>query len=243
MIELLLILCLGLSFGSFITCASYRLPLEIDVVSKPSFCPSCDHKLGFRDLFPVFSWLFQRGKCGHCKTPISPRYPLIEIITGLLFVFLYIRYGISWEMGILAAMLVMLMIMIVADIEHFIIPDCVHIVLLPLAIAHRYLQDAIAPDMLWGFGLMVGLALALHYGYSALRGRAMLGYGDVKFFAIVGVWLDLAAIPAFLLIAGILGVVFGIIWRWLGKGQVFPFGPALAVALFICVVFAKTVIY
>lgn len=237
LIELIIVLCAGLVFGSFITCASYRLPLEIDVIQKPSYCPKCQTKLGFWDLFPIFSWLFSSGKCRHCAAKISARYPLIELITGALFVFIYLRYGLTAQGFILAAMTVMLMIMIVADLEHFIIPDCVHVLLLPLAFAYHYINGTFSPDILWGFGLMTGLALLLHYGYSALRGRAMLGFGDVKFFAIVGVWLDLSAIPAFLFISGILGVVLGLVWRAMGRGQVFPFGPALAIALFLCVVY------
>ncbi len=235
--ELLIVVCAGLVFGSFITCASYRLPLELDVVRKPSYCPKCNTILGFRDLFPIFSWLFSGGKCRHCSAKISARYPLIELITGALFAFLYLRYGLTLQGFILAGTVIMLMIMIVADLEHFIIPDCVHVILLPLAIAYSYAGGTFSPDILWGFILMTGLALLLHYGYSALRGRAMLGFGDVKFFAIVGVWLDLSAIPVFLFISGILGVLLGLIWRILGKGQVFPFGPALAIALFICIVF------
>ncbi len=129
------------------------------------------------------------------------------------------------------------MIMIVADLEHFIIPDCVHVILLPLACAYHYINNTLNPDILWGFLLMTGLALLLHYGYSKFRGRTMLGYGDVKFFAIVGVWLDFSAIPVFLLISGILGILLGLLWRAIGKGAVFPFGPALAIALFICVIY------
>lgn len=237
--ELLIVICAGLVFGSFVTCASYRLPLEIDVIKKPSYCPNCQTKLGFKDLFPVFSWIFSGGKCRHCATKISARYPLIELVTASLFVFLYLHYGITIQSVMLAAAAVMLMVMIVADFEHFIIPDCVHLTLLPLALAYRYIGGTFSADILWGFLLMTGLGLLLHYGYSALRGRSMLGYGDVKFFAIVGVWLDLNTIPAFLLLAGILGVVLGLIWRMLGKGPVFPFGPALATSLFICLTYPK----
>ena len=238
MIEFLLVIVAGLAFGSFITCASYRLPLEIDIVKKPSFCPSCSNRLGFKDLFPVFSWVFSSGKCRYCAAKISIRYPLIEIITAAIFVGIYLRYGFTLPAFLLAGMAVCLMIMIVADLEHYIIPDVVHILLAPLAIAYRFATETFSTDILWSFGLMTGLALALHYGYSALRGRAMLGFGDVKFFAVAGLWLNLTAIPVFLLLAGIFGVVFGTIWqKVLGKGKVFPFGPALATALFICVMF------
>jgi prepilin signal peptidase PulO-like enzyme (type II secretory pathway) len=234
-----IIFCIGLIFGSFVTCASYRLPLGIDIVKKPSYCPNCETKLGFRDLWPVLSWLLSGGKCRHCGAGISPRYPLIELITGALFLFIYTRYGLIPQSFILMAAAVVLMIMIVADLEHFIIPDFVHIALLPLAFAYRYASGTFSGDILWGFGLMAGFALLLHYGYSRLRGRVMLGFGDVKFFAVAGVWLDISAIPAFLLIAGVLGIVFGLIWRLAGRGQIFPFGPALAVSLLFCLIYPE----
>lgn len=235
----LLVFVVGLVFGSFITCASYRLPLDIDVVRKPSYCPNCQAKLGLYDLFPVFSWLFSGGKCRYCPAKISTRYPLIELATAGVFTFLYSRYGLTPQALMLALMAVMLLIMIVADLEHFIIPDSVHVVLLPLGLLYHYINGTLSFDVLWSFGLMTGVALLLHYGYSALRGRAMLGFGDVKFFAVVGVWLGLGAIPVFLFVAGVLGVVLGLLWRAFGRGEVFPFGPALAVAMFFCVLYPQ----
>lgn len=232
-------LILGLCAGSFVTCASYRLPIGIDIVRKPSFCPICNTPLAARDLFPLFSWLFSRGKCRHCQSKISVRYPLIEVITAAIFIFIYERFGMTQSTAILALASVALLIMIVADLEHYIIPDSVHIALLPLALLYRFTSGTFSPEILVGFLLMTGLALLLHYGYSALRGRAMLGYGDVKFFAVSGVWLDAAQIPAFLTIAGALGIVLGIFWKKAGRGEAFPFGPALAVSLFFCIVFPE----
>lgn len=73
----------GIQFGSFATMASYRIPRGDDIVFTPSHCPKCNHRLTILDLFPIFSWIFFRGKCRHCKAPISPRYPLIELGVGL----------------------------------------------------------------------------------------------------------------------------------------------------------------
>lgn len=239
--ELIFIGLIGLVFGSFVTCASYRLPLELDVVRKPSYCPHCNTKLGFCDLFPLFSWLFSRGACRHCGAKVSARYPLTELATAALFVMAYGQFGVSWELVLLALAAVALMVMIVVDLEHYIIPDSVHVVLVPLGLAYRWVSGTFSPELLWGFGVMTALALALHYGYSALRGRCMLGFGDVKFFAVVGVWLDLALIPGFLLVAGVLGVVLGVVWRLLGRGEVFPFGPALALALWGALLFPECI--
>jgi leader peptidase (prepilin peptidase) / N-methyltransferase len=237
--EICIVICAGLVFGSFISCASYRLPLELDVVKKSSYCPTCNTVLKARDLVPVFSWLFSGGKCSHCSTKISFRYPMIELVTAGLFLFIYAKYGVTAQALILALMAVMLMIMIVADLEHFIIPDSVHVVLFPLGFMWHYINGTLSEDIVWSFGVMAGLALLLHHGYSKLRGRTMLGYGDVKFFAVVGVWLPLMSVPIFLFMSGILGVMLGLVWRLAGRGVVFPFGPALAVSLFFCIVYPE----
>lgn len=239
MIELIFILFAGLCFGSFITCASYRLPLDIDVVKKPSYCPSCNTKLGFRDLFPVFSWLASGGKCRHCKTKISARYPIIEMVTAALFVLVYAKFGLTPMGGVMALLVVMLMILIVADLEHYIIPDSVHVVLLPLGGVYHYLRGDGFEDPLYGMLLGLGLGLFLHYGYSWLRGKTMLGFGDVKFLGVVGLWLGLMPMVPFLFFSGFFGVVFGLLWRVATKNPVFPFGPSLAAALFVGVVFPE----
>lgn len=239
--EPLLMLSLGLAFGSFVTCASYRLPLAKDMIKTPSFCPCCDTKLGFRDLWPVLSWGLARGKCRHCSSTISVRYPLTELATAMVFLLIYGQFGLSAQTAILCLMSVALMVMVVVDLEHFIIPDTVHVVLIPLALAYHYILGSPWDEVAISTALMSALALFLHYGYSALRGRVMLGFGDVKFFAVAGLWLGLWPLLPFLFLSGLLGVVLGLGWRLLGRGEVFPFGPALAMALFICVLYKNDV--
>lgn len=239
MVELLFVLFCGLCFGSFVTCASYRLPLEQDIVKKPSYCPKCQAKLGFKDLWPVFSWLASKGKCRHCHAPISIRYPVIEIITASAFYFIYARYGLTWQGVILALMAVALLTMIVADLDHYIIPDEIHYALLPLGVAWHYVWETPFREALGGLILGAGLGLLLHYGYRYLRKKEGLGFGDVKFFAVAGLWLTLKPFVPFLFLSGILGVVTALIWRALKRGPLFPFGPALAVALFLCVAYPE----
>lgn len=87
---------IGTLFGSFFTLATYRLPRKQDIVFKNSYCPNCEHKLGFFDLFPVLSYVFLGGKCRYCKEKISIRYPLFEVFNGLFFLATYLLFGISW---------------------------------------------------------------------------------------------------------------------------------------------------
>lgn len=85
--------CLGLICGSFITMLSYRLPRHLSITVPGSQCPSCHAQLTVRDLFPLLSWLLHKGRCRHCQAPISPRYPLIEIVTGALGAVAFARFG------------------------------------------------------------------------------------------------------------------------------------------------------
>jgi prepilin signal peptidase PulO-like enzyme (type II secretory pathway) len=239
MIEFLFVLFCGLAFGSFVTLASYRLPLEQDIVVKPSRCPKCETPLTFKDLWPVFSWVMSKGKCRHCGAPISARYPLIEIATAAVILLVYSTYGLSPLGIVLALMGVTLMVMIAADIEHYIIPDQVHYALLPLGIAWHWLLGTPARDVVEGLVLGAFTGLALHYGYRWLRKKEGLGFGDVKFLAVAGLWLTLKPFIPFLFFSGILGIITALIWRCLKRGVLFPFGPALAISLFLCVAYPR----
>ncbi len=238
-IELLFTLFSGLVFGSFVTLASYRLPLGEDIIVKPSRCPKCEKKLGFRDLWPVLSWVCSKGRCRHCRAPVSARYPLTEIATAALFLLIYARYGVTPEGIILALMGVALLIMIVVDLEHYIIPDQIHYALLPLGLAWHVAIRTPVGEIIGGFTLGLGIGLTLHHGYRWLRKKEGLGFGDVKFLAVAGLWLGIMPIVPFLFFSGLFGTVFGLLWRAMGKGPIFPFGPALAVSLFLCVAFPE----
>jgi prepilin signal peptidase PulO-like enzyme (type II secretory pathway) len=238
-LSLLIVIALGLVFGSFVTCVSHRLPLEEDIVKKPSYCPSCDTVLKVKDLFPLFSWIASKGKCNHCSAKVSIRYPLTEVATAGLFVLCYLQYGLTVQTLILCLMSVALMVMIVVDLEHYIIPDSVHAALIPLGLWYHYVTGSDMNDRVLAMGVMAGFGLFLHFGYSALRGRTMLGYGDVKFFTVTGLWVGMWALVPFIFLSGALGVFLGLIWRRLGFGEVFPFGPAIAIAFYACVVYPE----
>ena len=240
LIELLTVMAVGLCFGSFITVAAHRLPLGQEIVRTPSNCPHCKTKLGFRDLWPVLSWLLSMGKCRHCAQPVSMRYPLTELATASALLLVYSRYGVSPMSVVLMLMAVALLVMIVADLQYYVIPDVVHYVLLPLGLAYHYIKVSHGGDVIGGLAIGLTLGLALHYGYIHLRKKDGLGFGDVKFLGVAGLWLGVQPIVPFLFLSGLLGVATGLLWRALKRGPIFPFGPALAVALFLCVIYPET---
>ncbi len=236
MIETFLIALAGLCFGSFVTLVSYRLPRGEDIVVKPSRCTQCQKKLGVRDLFPVLSWVVSRGKCRGCNAKISVRYPLTELAQAALFVWVYRQFGLTPEAAILMAASVAIVIMVVVDFEHYILPDSMQVALAVLALAFTYQTGKPWVDVASGFGVGLGTGLALCYGYKWIMKKDGLGFGDVKLLAVVGLWLTPYEMVPFLFYSGVFGVATALIWRTLGHGKIFPFGPALLLAMFLLVV-------
>jgi len=236
---IIIIIALGACFGSFITAASWRLPRNEDAVAGASKCPKCGTRLGFFDLFPVFSWLFNRGKCRYCKVRISPRYVLTEIGTALVFLGLYEKYGLSGQFWILALLATSLLIMIISDFETYIMPDSTTIAAFILALAYHYLYSPAWNDYLLGFVACLVVALLLRYGFYLVRKREGLGMGDVKFLPVAGLWVGFGILPLYFVIAGMLGIITGIIWKLIFKNPEYPFGPALAVGMFVLVIFPE----
>lgn len=225
---------LGLLFGSFVTMASYRIPLDQEIIFRRSHCTACNHNLTFSDLIPVLSWLIHQGKCAYCRTKVSARYPLIEIIVSLLFLIVYGLYGISFMTVILCLTAVCLMILIVTDFEHYIIPDKIYIALLPLALIFSLINEQPLVDSITGGVIGLSAGIMLRWLMWVWKKQEGLGLGDVKFLGIVGCFLGPTLIAPFLFLSGILGIITALLWQALGKGKLFPFGPALATALFIC---------
>ena len=121
----------GIVLGSFFNVVGLRVPKKESIVSPPSHCTVCNRKLGVLDLIPVFSYLFLKGKCRGCGTKISPIYPIIELVTGILFVLSYAMLGFSGELIISILFMSLLVIITVSDIAYMLIPNKV---LLPFAI-------------------------------------------------------------------------------------------------------------
>lgn len=229
---LVLVALVGLIFGSFVTLASYRLPRDEPIGAGRSRCPHCGTPLGFRALFPLFSWIAQKGRCHYCKTPISARYPIIELTQAILFLLVYLTLGISWAGLVVALLSVALLVMIVVDFEWYIIPDEIQITCTVLAIIYHWIAGTPFMSVFTGAAMGLSIGVALRYGYSFLRHKEGLGMGDVKFLIVAGLWMaDALSWAPFLFYAGIWGVVTALGWRMLGKGAHFPFGPALAASL------------
>ena len=231
---------LGASIGSFLTLVTYRLPREEKIGLSRSRCPRCLRDLQLLDLIPILSWAASRGRCRHCKTHISIRYPLTELMTMLGTLGAVYLFGFTLPGLAVAGLWWCIVAIIVTDLEHYIILDEVQIAIILFGVMFHYalgsdFQEVIVSAII---GLVAGLVLK--YGFLYLRNKDGLGMGDVKLLFGVGVWLaNPTSFVPFLFFAGVLGVVCGLLWRVAGLGKVFPFGPALAVSLLVCTVWPQ----
>lgn len=226
----------GLLHGSFASLLSWRLPRDLPVVFDRSRCVACSRPLSAIDLIPLFAWLFRAGRCGCGESRVSIRYPLIEVTMLALFVAVWLMLGISLAGVALAGLGFCLIAASLADLETLILPD-------------ELLSAALGFGVLWvgatsgwtdlqgwltaasGAAFGFGLSWAVQAGYKALRQRDGLGFGDVKLFGVAGWWIGPMAFPWLLLIAGLVGLVLGGVWRLTTGEARIPFGPAIAAAL------------
>lgn len=227
----------GLLLGSFANVVIYRWPLGLSVVKPRSHCFQCKNLVRWYDNIPVLSWLLLRGKCRHCKAQISIRYPLVEILMGVLFGWVYVEYGWTFTtleycifiFGLVAASFI--------DIDHFLLPDVITLSGIVIGVLGSLINpERTLVDSLLGVVLGGGFLWSVAYFYFVFRKEEGMGGGDIKLLAWIGAILGFKAIPFVILTSTILGSVFGVILNWKSKEglkSVIPFGPYLALGALI----------
>ena len=227
---------LGACVGSFLTLATYRLPRDEPIGLTRSQCPHCGRKLRAWDLLPIVSWAITCGRCRYCKAAVHMRYPLIELACALGTALTAWKFGVTVEALALAGLWWCFVAIVITDLEHTIILDEVQIAGGLFGILYAWVLGRDASEVAGAAGLGLVIGLTLKYGFLYLRNKDGLGLGDVKFLVVVGIWLGSAiAFVPFLFFSGVFGMLTGLSWRALGLGERFPFGPALAAALLLCV--------
>jgi leader peptidase (prepilin peptidase) / N-methyltransferase len=223
----------GLVFGSFLNVVVHRLPRGGSIVRPRSACPWCGGAIAARDNVPLLSYAWLRGRCRRCGGPISPRYPLLEAATALLFVGCVFRFGVG-PTGWIAALFCWLLLALAAiDVEHFLLPDrltlsgvLVGIALQPWLPRTSFLDAALGA--LVGAGVLV---LGMNFWYW-WRGDEGMGMGDVNMLAMIGAFLGWQGVLVALFSAALLGALVGLALIASGRlrlGSKLPFGAFLAV--------------
>lgn len=256
---------LGLMVGSFLNVVIHRLPIMMErdwalqcaelrgetppaceplTLAKPrSRCPQCGHPISALENIPIVSWVLLRGRCKGCAAPISPRYPLIEALTGLLFGLAAWHFGFSVA-GLGALVLVAALIALTGiDFDTQLLPDDITLPLLWIGLAlnafsvYTDLKSAV-------IGAMAGyLALwTVYWGFKLTTGKEGMGYGDFKLLAALGAWLGWQMLPLTILLSSLVGAAVGLglmVFARHNRNVPIPFGPYLAAAGIIALIWGK----
>lgn len=227
-----LVALLGLSVGSFLNVVIWRVPRGESIVSPPSACPGCGREIRPRDNVPVLSWLLLRARCRDCHEPISAQYPLVELVTGLLFVLVFVRFGLTWELPAYLYAASIGVALAVIDLKVHRLPNA--IVLPSYGVVSLLLLVAAAGTGDWDSLLRAGIAgagLYALYFLMCVAYPAGMGFGDVKLSALVGAylgWVGWGALAVGAFSAFLLGGLFSVLLMVLGRAgrkSGIPFGP------------------
>ncbi|MDR0994295.1 MAG: prepilin peptidase [Verrucomicrobiota bacterium] len=232
----------GLCIGSFLNVCIWRIPRDESIVWPGSHCPACRHALAPWDNIPLASWLMLNGKCRYCAAPISPRYFLVELLTGALFTWIWLIHGWSVLTPLYFVFTSALIVGTFIDFDHLILPDRITIggmmagpllsVLFPVVQGQQARLTALWQSCL-GLALGYGLLwLVATLGRAILKREAM-GFGDVKLLGAIGACMGWQAVLFTVLISSLSGTLLGLLFVAIGKKEMqsrIPYGPHLALA-------------
>ncbi|MFI3327341.1 MAG: prepilin peptidase [Clostridia bacterium] len=231
----------GISIGSFLNVVIYRVPLNISVAKGRSFCPNCNTQIKNYDLIPILSYLFLKRKCRACKQPISPRYCIIELFTGLIAILVTYIVGFNYLAICIFIMSAILLAIAVIDIDTMTIPDGLIIALIVIAIPIAFLQPEITIlERVIGF-----FAVSLPMLLLTLKIPTAFGGGDIKLLAVCGFIIGYQNILLAMFLASILGGIFAISLlqrKKAGKKSEMCFGPYLSIGIFVSALFGSQII-
>ncbi len=248
---------LGLLLGSFLNVVILRLPRRLEwewkrdsreilgepdlydppppgIVVERSHCPHCHHQLSWYENIPVFSWLVLRGKCRHCKAPISVQYPFVELLTMALVLCCVWRFGFGWQ-GFGAVLLTCFLIALAGiDLRTQLLPDQLTLPLLWLGIIAAIENLYLGPKAAL-LGVIAGYVVlwSVWWVFKQLTGKEGMGHGDFKLLAALGAWVGLDGILPTVLLSSLVGAIVGSFWlaaKGRDRATPIPFGPYLAIA-------------
>jgi leader peptidase (prepilin peptidase) / N-methyltransferase len=265
--ELALALILGLVIGSFLNVCILRLPHGMSIMLPRSHCPQCQKLIPWYDNVPILSFLLLKGRCRHCRKPISARYPLIEAASGIVSVLLFVKFGLGLEWFIFLCFSSALLVLAFIDVDHRILPDPITLngiwigvltsvyLARPSPIITGLLKfsgfNVSNPRLLALFGSLLGMVVGggllwfVGEAYLRLRGIEGMGFGDVKMMAMVGAFLGAPLALFTIMLGSLLGSIIGLVFiRFTDKTRDYelPFGTFLGFAGIIAVLYGETLV-
>lgn len=229
-----LLLLVALIAGSFLSVVTTRFAEPSAIVWTRSRCPQCGNVLGIRDLVPLASWLFLRGRCRHCDAAISPFYLLVEL-AALVIAAWSIAFTTGWVTWITAGFGWVLLALAIIDWQHFVLPDFLTIPLIPVGLGVTWvLNRSNVVDCVIGAIAGFTFVLLARQIYWLVRRREGIGLGDAKLLAAAGAWVGWQGLPMVVLIAALLGLVTAVIFgKNSSRNARVPFGAFLALSIWV----------
>ena len=242
----LVFLIYGLCIGSFLNVCIFRIPASRSLIKPSSSCPKCNKAIRFYDNIPVLSYIILLGKCRSCKSPISIRYPLIELLTGLVWLFSYLRFGFTLECIVYIIFLSTLIVITFIDLDHRIIPDVISLPGIPLF----FLGALFIPETGWRnslFGILLGggSLLIVAKGYHLFTKQEGMGGGDIKLLAMIGALIGWKGVFFTIFVSSAIGTIVGLGVMIITRNNLklaVPFGPFLSIGAAIYIFFGESII-
>jgi len=237
----------GAVVGSFLNVCICRLPKNESIVFPPSHCPTCDYRIPWYDNVPIISYLILRGKCRSCKSRISIQYPLVELVTALLTLFLFMRFGPTFVFLVLFLFCSAMVVVTFIDLEHQIIPD---VISLPGIVA-GFIFSFFIPQIGW-LNSLIGIVVGggslwlVASGYELLTKKEGMGGGDIKLLAMMGAFFGWKAFPFIFFVISLVVSVIGVTVMLIRKKDAklaIPFGPFLALGAILYIFFGSQLIH
>jgi leader peptidase (prepilin peptidase)/N-methyltransferase len=233
----------GAVIGSFLNVCICRIPAGVSIVKPASRCPRCQASIRWYQNIPVISYLVLRGRCASCHQVISLRYPLVEALTGILFVLVFRQFGFLWATPVYWLLAAALVVITFIDLDHQIIPDVISLPGIPMGFALSFLVPWISwSDSLLGILLGGGSLYLVGQIYYLVTRVEGMGGGDVKLLAMLGAFLGWKAVLPTIFLGSLVGSIIGVsvmLYRRAGGKLAIPFGPFLALGAVIYLLYGQ----
>ena len=236
--DLIFLIIIGGLWGSFANVCIVRLPKDKDVVSGRSNCPKCKKQINWHDNIPIISYFILNGKCRKCKKPISFQYVVVELLSIISFVTIYLIYGFSFTTLLLIILSLGFIVIFFIDLKHFIIPDVITFPLMALGFIKSFIPnlDPLFPYYvlsliggIFGYGIIWGII----FFYKQVKKKEGMGLGDAKLLAVIGFWFGLDAVPFVIFLSStiaLISVAPDLIKKSKKMSTQIPFGPYIIAA-------------
>jgi len=233
--------------GSFLNVCIYRLPTSKSIADPPrSICPSCNSPIRFYDNIPVLSYIWLKGRCRNCDVPISFRYPMVELMNGIVAMGLLFKFGLSLESLVYFVFISSLLVITFIDLDHQIIPDIITLPGIPMGIVASFALPTISFKAS-ALGLLIGGGSLwfVAWAYNLIARRDGMGGGDIKLLAMIGTIIGWKGVIFTIFASSVMGSCIGITMMLIkGKNMKYaiPFGPFLSIGAIAYVFFGSQII-